>query len=499
MKFYDTVTITIQSGKGWDGSASGRREKYIAYGGPSGGDGGKGGSVYAVASPNEYTLMPFRFKRVYKAKDGMPGKTKDQYGQDAQDITLEMPVGTVIKETATGAVLARLDEPWQRILLAKGGKGGVGNKHFVNSQKQYSTIALQGEPWQKKEIHLELQLLADVALIGTPSVGKSSFINAVSNTKAKTADYPFTTLVPNLGVVGHKNTGFTIIDIPGLIKEAHLGKGLWNQFLRHIIKARIFAFMLDASRYETGIQEFADVFEEIRQYCSQQFTAPDDADIKFIHAVSTEDNLLFYTITQKTHDNEVVVLKKMITILINKYDLIADTEIMDEYVENVFTQLLTYFKKTFKATISKSVLRKQIVVVSTATRHNIDTALDLFLTGLEALTAHDTIVYSTLKTPEPESYVHEAPEEEFEQLLDEGYINETEKKYAKLRHVYEPHICYLTFVLPRWNDEAELRFRQIMEKEKHLKRLEKFGARKGDILRIISLYEGVADKYILRE
>jgi GTP-binding protein len=197
---------------------TGRREAGVPLGGPSGGNGGDGGSVVLRASKDENTLQSYRYKANFKAKPGEPGKSKDQYGANAENLVLTVPVGTIIRDKETDEILHAFAEDGEQWTAVYGGEGGVGNMHFKDSVHQYPNFCLLGEPGNKKEIVLELQLLADVALIGTPSVGKTSLINTISNTKAKVADYPFTTLVPNLGSVTVQDIHFNVIDIPGLIK-----------------------------------------------------------------------------------------------------------------------------------------------------------------------------------------------------------------------------------------------------------------------------------------
>ena len=250
MRFYDEVTISVQSGKGGDGTVTWRREAGVAFWWPSGGDGGKGWSVILQAAKDENTLQTYRYKSVFKAKPGEWGKSRDQYGANADDLILQVPVGTLIRDKETDEILYTFTKDQEQYVAVTWGEGGIGNIHFKDAVHQFPTFCLLGEPGNKKELVLELQLLADVALIGTPSVGKTSIINSISNTKAKVADYPFTTLIPNLWSITVQKTHFNMIDIPGLIKGAAEGKWLWNAFLRHILKARVFCMIGDISRYD---------------------------------------------------------------------------------------------------------------------------------------------------------------------------------------------------------------------------------------------------------
>lgn len=492
MKFYDTVDIVIQSWKGGDGVIAGRREKYEAFGGPAGGDGGRGGSVIFVANSNEYTLMPYRFVKTYAAKMGEPGQSHDKYGKRADDLTLVVPIGTVIKEKETGHILAYLKEDGQTYIAAKGGKGGVWNMHFKNPKNQYPEIALAGEPWHKKHITLELLLLGDVALIGAPSVGKSTLINAISAVKAKTGDYPFTTLVPNIGVVTHRWTSFTVVDIPGLIEGAHAWKGLGNAFLRHILKARIFALLIDCSRDMQGIDEIGMLLDEIRAYIDVRYE-PDTV----IHSIELIDKVLRYTVTNNAGE---ILLKKAILLVATKLDELDDEDLQKIYQKEVLERFATYLKKSFGAKVTSTQLAPSLLVLSSFQRETLDPFLTTCITLLTSYQyVFEQEVLQITMTPPAVPYVKDVTDSQLQHLLDEGYIQETDAKYIHIREVMEPEICYLSFVLPWGNYEAELRYRTTLAKEKHLSWLEKYGVRKGDVLKIVSLYDGQDDKYVLRD
>lgn len=248
MKFVDEARIEVKAGKGGNGVASFRREKFIPKGGPDGGDGGRGGSIYAVADRNINTLIDYRYTRKLLAKNGENGRGSDCYGKGAPDIELKVPVGTVITDKNTGEVIADLDRNGQRALLAKGGKGGLGNLHFKSSTNRAPRQCTPGEPGEERELNLELRVLADVGLLGLPNAGKSTLISAVSNAKPKIADYPFTTLHPHLGVVRvGPETSFVIADIPGLIEGASEGAGLGHLFLRHLSRTSLLLHVIDVA------------------------------------------------------------------------------------------------------------------------------------------------------------------------------------------------------------------------------------------------------------
>jgi GTP-binding protein len=246
MKFFDEARIEVIAGDGGNGAATFRREKYIPMGGPDGGDGGKGGDVYAVADRNLNTLIDFRFKRTFLAERGENGRGADCYGKGGDDIELRMPVGTVITEQETGELIADLDQDGKRVMIARGGRGGLGNLHFKTSTNRAPRKKTMGQEGERKSLNLELKVLADVGLLGMPNAGKSTFIRAVSSAKPKVADYPFTTLAPNLGVVRtSENRSFVIADIPGLIEGAADGAGLGHQFLRHLQRTHILLHIVD--------------------------------------------------------------------------------------------------------------------------------------------------------------------------------------------------------------------------------------------------------------
>lgn len=278
MKFVDEARIEVLAGKGGDGSASFRREKFIPKGGPDGGDGGDGGSIYAVADRNINTLIEFRYTRIFKAKNGEPGRGSQCYGKSADDVLIRVPVGTVISDAESGEILADLDRDGARALLAKGGKGGLGNVHFKSSVNRAPRQFTRGEPGEERTLHLELKVLADVGLLGMPNAGKSTFIRAVSAAKPKVADYPFTTLHPNLGVVrSGQDKSFIIADIPGLIEGAAEGAGLGHQFLRHLQRTRLLLHLVDVSPNWEGADPVKDaraIVEELRKYDESLYNKP---------------------------------------------------------------------------------------------------------------------------------------------------------------------------------------------------------------------------------
>jgi len=270
MKFVDEAFIDVVAGDGGNGMASFRREKYIPHGGPDGGDGGRGGSIYAEADENINTLIDYRFARIHRAQKGENGRGADCYGKGGDDLVLKMPVGTVITDAETGEELADLAKHGTRALIAKGGAGGLGNIHFKSSVNRAPRQRTLGEAGEKRRVQLELKVLADVGLLGYPNAGKSTLVRAVSAAKPKVADYPFTTLAPSLGVVRvDYGRSFVIADIPGLIEGAAEGAGLGHQFLRHLQRTKLIVHLIDIAPFDANVdpvKEARALVAELKKY-----------------------------------------------------------------------------------------------------------------------------------------------------------------------------------------------------------------------------------------
>ena len=294
MQFIDKAKIYIEAGKGGDGTVAFRREAHVPKGGPAGGDGGKGGSIIFEATTSLSTLLDLKYKRVYKARPGGNGMAKKMHGADAGNLVIKVPVGTVITNEETGKIMADLTENNQRVVLAKGGRGGRGNARFATSRNPAPQICERGEPGEKFDVCCELKLLADVGLVGFPSVGKSTFLSVVSRARPEIADYHFTTIVPNLGVVQAKDgRNFVMADLPGLIEGASQGKGLGHQFLRHIERCRVIVHIIDMGGIEgrDPYEDYCTINEELGQYQYRLLERPQIVVANKMDEENAEENL----------------------------------------------------------------------------------------------------------------------------------------------------------------------------------------------------------------
>jgi GTP-binding protein len=312
--FIDEVRIRVKAGDGGNGCLAFRREKYVPRGGPSGGDGGRGGDVVFVASEHHNTLLHFRFNPEHTAERGRHGEGSNRTGREGTSIDVPVPVGTLVYDDETGELLHDFTRPGERFVIARGGKGGRGNQHFATPVHQAPTEHEPGRPGDEKRLRLELKLLADVGLVGFPNAGKSTLISRISAARPKIADYPFTTLEPNLGVVSVGDESFVVADIPGLIEGAHLGHGLGVQFLKHIERTRLLVHLVDVSE-ATGrdpVDDFRIVMEELEGFSSDLVRKPmflvaskvdvaqDKARIEALGALAAEKHLPFYEISSVT-------------------------------------------------------------------------------------------------------------------------------------------------------------------------------------------------------
>ena len=331
MKFLDQAKLYVSSGKGGNGCVSFRREKYIEFGGPNGGDGGKGGNVSIECVDGLNTLIDFRFKQHFNAKSGEDGKGNEKKGSNGEDIILRVPRGTIILEEDNQTVIADLKEVGQKLVLLEGGNGGFGNSHFKGPNNQAPRHANPGLEGEEKWIWLRLKLIADVGLIGLPNAGKSTFISSVSSAKPKVADYPFTTLNPVLGIASHKSNEITIADIPGLIEGAHDGKGLGDRFLGHVERCSILIHLIDCLS-DNPHHDWKTIRNEIKSYSG------DLADKNEIIALSKTD-----TISEDEGDRKIKKLEEMTGKKV--FDL---SSVTNKGLEEILNKVLNVIKKNEK-------------------------------------------------------------------------------------------------------------------------------------------------------
>ena len=341
--FTDYTKIIIKSGDGGNGAATFRREKYVAAGGPDGGDGGNGGNIYFQVDKDKNTLIDFRYNKKFKAKNGENGSGNHCNGKYGEDLYIKVPIGTVVKDVKTGKVVVDLSKPNQKELILKGGRGGRGNSHFATATRQAPRFSEDGEKGEEKELILELKLLADVGLLGFPNVGKSTFLSTVTEARPKIANYHFTTLEPNLGVVKMKNgDGFVIADIPGIIEGASEGVGLGIQFLRHVERTRLLLHVIDVSGIEgrDPIQDFNTINEELKKYSEKLSTRKqiivankidimqDDTGYKKLEKLAKEQGLEIYKISGVTGEGVEQLLSHVAEVLktLPKEDIIEPEE-----------------------------------------------------------------------------------------------------------------------------------------------------------------------------
>lgn len=315
MKFIDEVKIEVFSGKGGNGASSFRREKYVPFGGPDGGNGGRGGNVYVEGDENLNTLVNYRGKKNYHADDGKNGAGAQMDGHAGEDIILKVPVGTLIKDQESGNLIFDITEHGQREVIAQGGRGGLGNTYFKSSTNQAPRYAQEGEEGQHFTLHLELKLIADIALVGLPNAGKSTLISAISQARPKIADYPFTTLEPNLGVVKiDEDNALVVADIPGLIENAAEGRGLGHKFLKHIERTSALVHLVDCSMllepYE-ALEDYATIRSELLKYSENIANKKEIVCLTKIDAMTEEEIERFVTTIEKEIDKKVLPISSV--------------------------------------------------------------------------------------------------------------------------------------------------------------------------------------------
>ncbi len=342
MKFLDKAKIRVVSGHGGNGMVAWRREKYVDKGGPAGGDGGRGGDIYFIGDENMSTLLDFKIKSVYKAQSGENGGIKGMHGACAKDLFIRVPLGTMVRDTKTGKIIADITDPEQKVLIAKGGRGGRGNARFATAQKRAPQFCEPGEPGIERTLELELKLIADVGLLGMPNAGKSTFISAVSSARPKIADYPFTTLVPHLGVVKKADEGsYVIADIPGLIEGASEGVGLGHEFLRHVERCRFLVHIVDLTSQDP-VNNYKIINNELKKHSEKLANLYQVLVLNKIDAISEEDKEKYIKEFQQYSDNVFAIsavtrenLEPLLYFLSDKVDEIPKPETEIEIEEDL--------------------------------------------------------------------------------------------------------------------------------------------------------------------
>lgn len=515
-----------------NGSISARRELHLPRWWPAGGNGGKGWSVIFVATKDENTLLPYRFRKIFKADGWQAGMSREQYGKNAEDLILPVPVGTIIKDLTHDRIIAHLEQDHDQITVVQWWQWGVGNMHFKDSIRQYPNFALLWEPWHELELELELQLLWDVALIGTPSVGKSTIINAVSNTKAKVADYPFTTLIPNLWSVKHYDTTFNMVDVPGLIAGASEGRWLGNAFLRHILKAPVWAFVTDVSRYESGLQDVGLLIQELMDYIDQRMSEEWYDQLRYQWNTDPQTNQLMLTIwwsssmmdsvdgeseaewfvepqQQEYHnaDTEICLIKKTFLFVINKIDLFEDQEMRQEYI-SIYTRHIS----DYLLWLGVSAREMQPIMISGVTREGVSFFLDQIVQILNQrredlsdrlVRDHGGLVVASMPTTRDYTKILvDVTADEVDYLIEQWYIDPEDDEsmtleHIKVREIHHPELARLVWITMRGNDEAEMWFWGIINKQWLIRKWTQQWLEKGHILKIVSFYEGRDDRYVV--
>ncbi len=494
MKFWDRVKVDVISGYGGNGCTSWRQEKYIAFWWPDGWDGWKWWSIYFVGDEWLSSLIDLHYKKQIKAKHWEHGKGSDQYGEDSQDIFVKVPLWTTIKDKNTGKLIWTIMKHWEELLIVKWWRWGRWNIHFKNSVKQYPDFSMYGEPGEKKTLEVELQLVWDMTLIGYPSVGKSSIINTLSNAKAKVAEYSFTTLVPNLWVVKHKDKDFVLVDVPWLIEWAGDGKWLGNEFLRHILKSKIWTFVIDISRFEDSLKELEILKNEIEKFTNLKLKE------EFPDIVSQDIEIKYETKKQWIQMDILsewkLLFSKTLVFLINKIDLVQDEEILEEFEKELRTKINHLFwVNTWNIFIWHS-WNKEIF------NNFLDEVIELLREKTEQNTVFDEYLLPKpeyLPEEKEDRYVKDITETEIPKLLEENYIDENQASLLNVFEVANKKLAYYTYILPWGNREATMLFFDVMKSEWITKWLLQNGVMIWDILKIKSPYAWVQDRYITWE
>lgn len=497
MKFWDRVKVKVMAWDGGNGCTSWRKEKYIAYGWPDGWDGWKWWDIFFEADEWLSSLIDLHYRKQIKSWRWEHGRWSDQYWENADDVIVKVPVGTIIKDINSWEILWTLLKHWEKIVVARGGRWWWGNIHFKNSVKQYPDFSMYWEPGEEREIEAELQLIWDVTLIWFPSVGKSSIINTLSNSRAKVAEYSFTTLVPNLWVVKHKNKDFVLVDVPWLIEWSWNGRWLWNEFLRHILKSKIWTFVLDVDRYEDSFKELKTLKNELETFVKikvkEEFNFDEGSNIKFSYEKYTR------WLIMKVYLDDKLLFSKFILFVLNKVDLAQDKEILDEFMKELVKNVNLIFLNDKESISSDSIFQ-----VFAGNKNLFEDYLNLVVDLLDIKLNQDTILDDYLQPKwgyikqekKIEPYVKDITDIEMDFLIENWYLEEEKAENLRVFEVWNKKLAYYSYILPWGNKEAEMLFFDVMKWEWISKWLEQNWVMIWDILKIKSPYSWKEDRYI---
>lgn len=495
MRFYDSIDLTLISWKWWDWIVSGRREAKIPYWWPYWWDWGDGWSIFIVWDKNEITLSRYKTKKIIKAPNALPWQTKNKHWKNWENLYLNVPIWTIIKNKLSWKIIKQINFDWEKFMILKWWKWWLWNTNFKSSILQYPDFATFWEPWSLWEYIFELQLIWDVSLIWIPSSWKTTLINNLCNAKRKTADYPFTTLIPNVWIVKNKDLDFVLVDIPWLIKWSADWKWLWNEFLRHILKSKIFCFNFDVND-DHIFDVFVNLFDEIKTYIYKKFENQNDfwekltdLEIKFFN----KKNILHFEVFWNIQSKKKLILNKIIFFIFNKIDL-SDQEIVD-YQKNEFSQ-----KVENKYSIKKNIVYENIFSISWLYSIWNFEYVDKLIYLLKNYEFENIIDFEKFENQEAYlPYVKKIDEFEIEEILKFVEIDQNLVEFIKVFEVYNKDIAQLVYITNRDKQNAINNFWENMKRKWLITYLSDNWIQNWDVLLIKSNYNVSREKYIMFE
>lgn len=495
MKFFDTAVVTLVSWKWGDWAESWRREARVPHWGPSWGDWWKGGDIIFVATKEKNTLLEYKYQKFLTSWHWGNWQWKDKNWRSWKDSFFYVPIGTLIKDFETGKVLYQFLEDGEQNRILEGWRWGFGNIHFKDSVNQYPEFALYGEPSRYLKVSLELQLLGDVSLIGFPSVGKSSIINAFSNAKAEVAEYPFTTKIPNLGMIKYKNDSFCMIDIPWLIEKAEEWKWLGYDFLRHILKSKVWVFVEDTFSIEKG-NVYSTLLFQIFSFIKEKFNENQELgeDLEDIEFYLLEDRKLEVVAHYKNKQPQTIMTKSMIFV-VNKKDTYKQEDTLSLLKEEI-NKDISYFLETgniYQKNLES--IENNLYFVSVFTREGLDSLIEKIYQKYKEFIYQDFVQYNPVEVSSlKKNYIKNITEDELDFLYQNWYI---ENKSPKVWEVCDDVFAYYVNILPWWNQQAEDWFWSKMYQLGYVNYFIREGINSGDVLKIKSPFYDKEDKYLL--